>query len=428
MSKLAKLVSNPRLFLRDAVSQRLDRWGAVATPELPVKKPGKPDLKLDLSRGNPLGGYSMILHSGEGADGLPHLIQWIPAFVRTGVRFVVLARTAGLYRAAIAQYPKLDIVCIVSAPDVENFVLAHRSLRFVCYTSNTGNNIHLVRHNHLTHVFLGHGDSDKAASAHKVFRMYDEIWTAGKAHRDRLKNAGFPTEDLRFYEIGRPNASVGLAMAMHPWKARVKTGLRILYLPTWEGYFAEHDYASLGLASDILLETARAFREARVWAKFHPFSGKRIAAFASLAEGLTARALEEGLHERLRAIAATVPIEEVIPDANLFICDISAVVTDCLIADCPIFVYVPQGRPIALAQSEMSYEQYTYVFSTVEELHEAIRSVLEDGDRLAEARGRAREYILGVSATEKDAFRTRVLELAASEAVSALGDEPPVRG
>jgi hypothetical protein len=420
MSKFTKLVSNPRLFFMDALAQRLDRAGSSGTPELAVKKPvAKPgDPKHDLSRGNPLGGYSMILHSGEAADGLFHLMPWIPAFVRTGVRFVVLTRTVGLYKAVVAQFPKLDVVCIASPTDVDRFILAHRSLRFVCYTSNTGNNIHLVRHNHLTHVFIGHGDSDKAASAHKVFRMYDEIWTAGQAHQDRLRNAGFPITDVRFCEVGRPNASVGFAMAAHPWKKRIETGLRILYLPTWEGFFAENDYTSLSFAADILLGTAEAFPEARVWAKFHPFTGKRVAAFASMAEGLTLRVQERGMDERVRAIPATVPIEEVIPDANLFVCDVSAVVTDCLVADCPIFVYVPEGRPIVLAQSEMSYEQYTYVFSSLDQLHSEIRSVLTGGDRLAEARKLAREYILGVSATERDAFRARVLELAASEAVS----------
>ena len=45
---------------------------------------------------------------------------------------------------------------------------------------------------------------DKSASAHKFFRVYDEIWVAGQAHIDRFKNAGFNTAHIDFVKVGAP--------------------------------------------------------------------------------------------------------------------------------------------------------------------------------------------------------------------------------
>ena len=410
MSKLAKLVRSPRLFVADALASQFQmRRPSSARASSGVKSNTK---NLDLRRVNPLGGYSMILHSGEGSDGISHLAQWIPAFIQSGVKFVVLVRSAGLFKTVAECYPKLDVALISSAVDVERFILAHSTLKFICYSSNTGNNIHLVRYTHLTHVFIGHGDSDKSASAHKVFRMFDEVWTAGRAHHDRFLNADFSVEGLRFHEVGRPGLRVSLAAAKNSWADRVALGVQVLYLPTWEGYFSAQDYSSLRIASDIIFGTAKAFPGARLRAKFHPFTGKRSCGFSDIQRGLELLAREQGIAERVRAIPTAVPIEELIADANIVICDISAVVTDCLAADCPIFVYVPQDRQLQLSESQMPYDDYAYVFSSVEGLHDAIRSVLEQGDRLAGARAEAREYILGISAIESGAFLKHIRRLA----------------
>ena len=54
------------------------------------------------------------------------------------------------------------------------------------------------------HVFVGHGDSDKQASVNPYSKVYDEVWVAGLAGRERYARAGVGVLDRDIVEIGRP--------------------------------------------------------------------------------------------------------------------------------------------------------------------------------------------------------------------------------
>ena len=88
----------------------------------------------------------------------------------------------------------------------------------------------------------------------------------------------------------------------------------------------------------------------------------------------------------------------------MFICDISAVVSECLSANAPIFLYMPKDKDINIANSNMPYEEYCYIFSSSEELYELIKEVLNDNDYLAEKRLKAQEYIINVKDTLDNTF------------------------
>ncbi|HGY6794033.1 TPA: hypothetical protein ACNTBI_004565, partial [Escherichia coli] len=146
-----------------------------------------------------------LIHTGEGINCSFHIEQWIGEFIASNERFALLIRDINLYNWAITQYPNVDIVYAKSAIAVEQVLNQLPYLKAIYYLSNTGNLIHTLRYNIYQHIFLGHGDSDKAASAHKFFRVYDEIWVAGQAHIDRFKNAGFNVEHIKFVKVGRPS-------------------------------------------------------------------------------------------------------------------------------------------------------------------------------------------------------------------------------
>ncbi|WP_135487271.1 hypothetical protein [Escherichia sp. E3659] len=102
---------------------------------------------------------------------------------------------------------------------------------------------------------------------------------------------------------------------------------------------------------------------------------------------------------------STYSIPKLVTEGDFFICDISAVVSECISSLRPIFVYVPCDRNITMSNSSLSYEDYTYTFSTIEQLIELIDDVIINGkDYLKEARYKALDYLLSVNETINDEF------------------------
>jgi len=97
-------------------------------------------------------------------------------------------------------------------------------------------------------------------------------------------------------------------------------------------------------------------------------------------------------------------VSDIIQEYNMFICDISAVVSECLAVNAPIFVYIPKNKNIKLSKSNMSFEDYTYTFSSVDELKEKLLKIINGNDYLKDKREEAMEYILGKSCIENSAF------------------------
>lgn len=422
MSKLTKLLFRPHRFFADIGSGRRPAPAAPAESGRPA--PGPSTLTVPLGGEPPrdpawvppsaaLGLYEACLHSGEGPDGLSHLMMWIPHLLEAGISFYVLVRDPKLQALVRQTYGDLAVLCAKGPLEVEDIFRAQPLLRAVFYPSNTGNNIHLLRFNHLTHIFLGHGDSDKSGSAHKFFRVYDEVWIAGQAHRDRFVNAGFSMEGIRFIEVGRPGSRALLQAKAAAGAARWQAGepKSFLYLPTWEGTYAEQDYSSMAIAN-LLADRIGALPQTRLAVKFHPSSGKRLALYRGIDEAVRGEMRKRGREGMCWVADRMEPLPSCILRANMFICDISAVITECLAGDGPIFTYLPRDRPIITSASRMQTAEFTYTFSSVDELLARIAALDRDGDVLAEARGRAREYFLGATATLAGAFTAAVRRVA----------------
>lgn len=162
----------------------------------------------------------------------------------------------------------VPVVCVPSAVHLMNMDLS--SVRVALYPANVGKNIHLLRVPTMKHVFIGHGDSDKVASINPYSKVYDEVWTAGRAGRDRYALADVGVRDDAIVEVGRPQlASIRPAEA--PAADRIPT---ILYAPTWEGWTDDPGNTSLMLAGEnIVRRLLTAEEPVRVLYKPHPFTG-----------------------------------------------------------------------------------------------------------------------------------------------------------
>ena len=411
MSKLKKLIKNPDLFIQDFLKKRnLNEINLIKSLNIPFfQKRENPNIKstnsVITSNIRLFKKTVHLLHTGEGmTHGPSHLDQWVEHFAKSGEDFAILIRNKALFDWAIQKYSYLDIVYAKNPSDVENILNKLPFIKAVYYFSNTGNLIHTLRYNRYKHVFLGHGDSDKAASAHKFFRVYDEIWVAGQAHIDRFKNAGFNVEHIEFVKIGRPNLKDILNKRLNSL-AQDKTPSqlnKLVYLPTWEGVYDENNYSSAHLTVVMLSEVVKKFN-CNLDVKFHPVMGSRdntlLNLNLSLNEVFFASPVEVTIYTKEH------PVDSFIGNGDAFICDISAVVSECISTLAPIFLYIPTDREILTSSSDMQYSDYAYTFSNIEELLYLLDEVFIKGkDSLAEMRYKALDYLLTIEATKKDEF------------------------
>lgn len=405
MSKLTKLVNNPKLFFKDAALKKL---GALPDNTNEPKPKPKPSKNIDVSHVNFYQEISLIIHSGELLDaGSNHIIPWLPVFVQANVKFLLLVRNEGFYEWLKKEYPWMSVAFARSGADIEQVLELLPDAKTVFYPSSTGNNIHLVRFNHLHHIFIGHGDSDKASSANKALRLYDEVWTAGQGHIDRFDNSNFNTAHIEFAKVGRPNLRNILTSSQTSWQERMD--FRILYLPTWEGGVEEANYSSISFSGQIIREVEQ-YLNSPMMIKYHPLTGARDSKLKNIHKMTEDIVNNEGLNATV--LDASVEISTVIPNNNIFICDISGVITECLAADGPIFVHVPKDNTIKMAASNMKYEDYCYTYSDVSELIEKISQVTSGNDYLAEGRERAIDYFIGRQETLDNEFIKKLQEIA----------------
>lgn len=422
MSKFSKLMKNPSLFFSDFFAKKA---GKAVAAKKPSSAPASDKKDLDISKINPYKKITHILHTGEGmTHGPSHLNMWIPHFLKNGDDFIVLVRNRALFDWVKSNYSYIGVAFARRPVDVEDLLMHLAHVKAFYYLSNTGNLIHSLRYNNYKHVFLGHGDSDKAASAHKFFRVYDEIWVAGQAHIDRFENSNFQTNHIKFVKVGRPNMIDVLNASKSHWKSRF-SNTRVLYLPTWEGVYEENNYSSARLSVVMLSELQKKFNT-HISMKFHPVTGSRNPVLKDV-DTRVSEALTE-LGASFHVAAKTDDLSDLIMNANVFICDISAVVSECIAANGPIFVYIPADKEIVKSNSNMDYEDYAYVFSSMDELFKLFERVIVDGDDyLAEARFNARNYLLSVEETQSGKFLQELKNVSEEDASYVMTREEVIQ-
>ncbi|WP_411112839.1 hypothetical protein [Streptomyces sp. 029-5] len=177
----------------------------------------------------------------------------------------------------------VPVLCVPGGVHLMNLDLS--TVRVALYAANVGKNIHMLRVPTMKHVFIGHGDSDKLASVNPYSKAYDEVWTAGRAGRDRYALADVGVRDEDIVEVGRPQLAP-IEPASGSTRNPVPT---VLYAPTWEGWDDSPGNTSLLLAGEnIVKRLLKAERPVRVLYKPHPFTGTRSAKAKAVHERIIA--------------------------------------------------------------------------------------------------------------------------------------------
>lgn len=181
----------------------------------------------------------------------------------------------------VTQREKQDStsVAVICVPKAENLARVEMpELRVTLYPGNAGKNVHMLQRHEVKHVFIGHGDSDKLASSNRVSKVFDEIWVAGRAGRDRYERIKHAVSSHQIVEVGRPQL-----MPLRRWTGSVANETpTVIYAPTWEGWTDDACYTSVIPAGEHLIRTLLGHeRQLRIIYKPHPLTGTRSPAAAA---------------------------------------------------------------------------------------------------------------------------------------------------
>ncbi|MFE2280786.1 hypothetical protein ACFXAE_26890 [Streptomyces sp. NPDC059454] len=222
-----------------------------------------------------------VLYFSGSKDSAYQVNMWLETMEQLDTRpLVVLRERVILQNLAPTTVP---VVCVPGGVHLMNMDLS--TVRVALYAANVGKNIHMLRVPTMKHVFIGHGDSDKLASVNPYSKVYDEVWTAGRAGRDRYAIADVGVRDDDIVEVGRPQLA-----PIRTWQGvpgdRMPT---VLYAPTWEGWDDNPGNTSILLAGEnIVKKLVEADPAVRVLYKPHPFTGTRSAKAKAAHQRITA--------------------------------------------------------------------------------------------------------------------------------------------
>jgi hypothetical protein len=318
------------------------------------------------------------------------LMMWLPHFERLGVPFLVVLREPNAFGAVA----RATTAPVLHAPDIASFdTTVVDTLKAVFYVNNGAKNTHCVRYGDLTHIFLNHGDSDKASSFNPVTAMYDRVFVAGQAGIDRYLQHGVDIPQHKFRIVGRPQVA-----AVRPPELPVgQVGEPVvLYAPTWTGHYADANYSSLPVAEAIV--EALLNRGATVVLRHHPYSARNradTARLAALHRRLASDTAVTGRRHRWGEVATTqLSLADCFNQSDAMICDVSSVASEYLYSEKPFAITDMAGQGGGFTEA-FPLAQVAYVIDQrAANLPEVLDRLLKTDPNLTDRR-HARAHYLG---------------------------------
>ncbi|WP_346037098.1 CDP-glycerol glycerophosphotransferase family protein [Brevibacterium picturae] len=359
------------------------------------------------------------IYTARPDDASYQILMWLPYLARTGKKFAIITRNNPPARILAEQTDAPVIVCRKSS-DLEKMLVP--SLGAVFYVNASSGNGAMTRHQEYTHVYLGHGDSDKPPSYNPTHAMYDKIFAAGQAATERYAAHGVTIPGDKFEIVGRPQLEAVEVSTELPAPSVQQT---VLYAPTWRGHVEETLLYSLPVAPEMIRELLR--RRLRVIFRPHPFSyefPEDVETIGIIHDLLTADKERTGTPHLFGAEAETdLGIIDCINLSDTMLSDVSSVVSD----------YLYSGKPFAMAAvsavgddfiSEYPIARSAYVLNgDLSNLQETLDSLLTIDPKRQE-RLRYRSYYLGDFSAEgyADNFISAASRMASNVENSYIGE------
>ncbi len=301
-----------------------------------LRRPGN-DARMAAAQSAVLGWKpEVILHFSGGVSSIYQVNMWLETLERLDQRSLILLRERR-YLEQLAP-TTVPVLCLPFTADLMNFRFP--GSRVALYVANVGKNIHLLRVPSLKSAFIGHGDSDKTASFNPYTKVYDEVWVAGAAGRDRYLRAQVGVRAEQIVLVGRPQLDAISEAVPRPEGAP----FTVLYAPTWEGWTDDPYASSLIPMGREIIQTLLAAPNLRVIYKPHPLTGS-VNPVAQRVSDEIVRMLAGAGSQHVAVLGTERTLYECFDDSDALISDISSVVSDYLRSEKPYFVTNGAGVP-----------------------------------------------------------------------------------
>jgi hypothetical protein len=286
----------------------------------------------------------VVVYFSGGVGTTYQLNVWLETLERLPRSTLILIREA--HHLEELATTSLPVVVAPRATDVE--FIQTESMRVVLYPTTVIRNNHMIRLPGLRHVFINHGDGDKAVTYSPLHRVFDEVWVAGQAACDRYLQRGEGMRADQLVVVGRPQ----LAHIEPARELADPEGPRtVLYAPTWEGNFDNVDYSSVAGMGVELVESLLADPTLQVLFKPHPATGTRLRAASAALRHIEARVAAAPNGTVVKADAGS--LYEAFNDCDVLIADVSSVVADFLASRKPYLMTNPKSLPHDWLESEL---------------------------------------------------------------------------
>lgn len=155
--------------------------------------------------------------------------------------FIIIFNQHTKSRSAFIRSLEKNNFNFVSIIDFNNLDIG--SLKYIFYPFNSITNPYFIYERSAKHIFIAHGESDKAASVNPMVRMYDAVLVSGNIAKQRLIATQIFSEaelNSRVLAVGTPYLG-----CLSPQAEKKKNAELVLYAPTWEGASRHQLYSSL---------------------------------------------------------------------------------------------------------------------------------------------------------------------------------------
>ena len=323
--------------------------------------------------------HRVVVFFPDTLESLYQLRPWLPALeaLDARARTVVVCQDSRTARA-VREASSLDVLTIARYGRTDD-LLARSDVRVALYVNHSPRNFDNLRFTSLTHVYLGHGESDKGVSASNQVKAYDFCFVAGRAAADRLL-AHVPRYDAeaRCVVTGQPQLDSSGLLTLPPRPAGART--TVLYAPTWEGAQPSVAYSSVLSHGARLVASLLADGRFDVVYRPHPLTGVTSGEYGAADAALRAALAAAGGAHR---VDTSPDLAAAFAGADVLVCDVSGVALSWLPTGRPFLVarpggdaVVPQPAPI-LAPGRM--------LDADEDAAAAVARVLADADAGAAA-------------------------------------------
>lgn len=316
-----------------------------------------------------------------------HIKMWFPYLKLLNLKFYIMVREKEHVAELLNFVEDTPIVFAGSLGNMEKYLPT--SVQMAFYANNGTKNTHLVRFNHLLHIQLLHGDSEKPPSFNPVSKMYDKLFVSGQRAIDRYAENNVIIHKDSFEIVGRPQISNIKLIEKHK---KSESTLTVLFAPTWVGFHEDTKFSSLFYIYDVIKYLIESKLKVKIILRLHPLtdrSDKKTSEYLKKIEAL--------LNKDRDILYSDRDIIDDFNESDCIVTDTSSVPIDFLYSEKPI-IHIDVNGLSDYYKTDKRYEQYStcvyMIDSKYRNVDEVFNSVFNN-DILLEKRKIVKSYYHG---------------------------------